>query len=193
MTIKEIRKLFTPLSDGFRVVLLVHRSKEGGFNNTHRRHLKKIITRNSQEFFDTIAELKEFMDKDERTLRIYSTANSCDLSKAIRLFKQRQLDRDYETLELRDQFYLDLKNQFISCLMDNSCRVTKNFLFDLDECDDRSFRQIYERIKKHTEIVLSYPTKNGYHIIAVPFNLAKLDDDNLIKSAQGHNLMLVDY
>lgn len=193
MTIKEIKELFSPLSDGIRVVLLIHRSKEGGFNNTHKRHLKKIITTNSEEFFNTISELKEIMDNDSRTLRIYATVNSCDLNKAIRLFKHRQLDRDYETIELRNKFYLDVKNQFISCLMDDSCRETKNFLFDLDECDRRSYVQIYERLKKHTDIIITYPTKNGYHIITKPFEYPKLNDDDLIKTMKGHQLMLIDF
>lgn len=192
MTIQEIKNLFTPLSDGTRVVLLVYRSKEGGFNNTHKRHLRKVITTNSEEFFKTIEELKEIKDKDERILRIYATVNSCDIKKAIRFFKQRQLDRDYESEEHRNHFYIDVKNQFISSLMDESCRETKNFLFDLDDCDDRSYAQIYHRLKKQTEVIITYPTRNGYHIITKPFNFKDLDPE-LIKSMRGHSLMLIDF
>ncbi len=192
MTIEEIQEQFKDLSDGIRVILLIHRTKEGGKNNKYKRHLKKVITTNSQEYFDTIRELKEIKDSDKRTLRIYATVNDCDINKAIRLFKQRQLDNDYASEKLNLQFYLDIKNQFISCLMDKSCRNSKNFLFDLDGCDDRSFKQIHQRISKLTEIILSYPTKNGYHIITKPFNYKSLDE-NLINTVKGHYLMLVDF
>lgn len=192
MTMLEIINIFTPLSDGIRVVMLVHRSKEGGHNNTHRRHLRKVITTNNAEFFTTISELKQIKDKDERALRIYATVNSCNIDKSIRLYKQRQLDRDYETLELRNKFYLDTKNQFISCLMDNSCRETKNFLFDLDDLSEYEYNNVCETLKKQTEIIISYPTKNGYHVVTKPFYYAKIDKE-LIKSTLGNSLMLIDY
>jgi len=194
MTIEKIKEIFNDVSDGIRVVFLVHRSKEGGLNNTHKRHLKKFITTNSKEFFEAISELKEIMDKDERTLRIYANLNSRDINKAIRLFKQRQLNSDYDPAERNQQFYLDIKNQFISCLMDKSARKTKNFLFDLDEIDDRGFHSIYNLIEKRTKILLHYPTKNGYHIITEPFNYYKeLDNESLIQSVHTDGLMLIDF
>ena len=192
MTIDEIQNMFQNFSDGVRVVLLIHRSKEGGFNNTHKRHLKKVITRNSEEFWKTVKEFKELKDNDTRTLRIYANFNSRDINKAIRLFKQRQLDRDYENEEHRNDFYFNVKNQFISCLMDKSCAKEKNFLFDLDGCDDRSLQRIYKLIEKQTEILLFYNTKNGYHIITRPFNYNNLDSQ-IVEFLHKDSLMLLDF
>ncbi len=173
MSFERIKEIFINQSDGFRVVLLIHRSKEGGFNNTHKRHLKKIITRNSEEFFIAVSELIEFIKTDDRDLRIYASVNCRNINKAIRLFKQRQLDNDYTTEPMKSNFYIDIKNRFISCLMDKSSRDDSNFLFDLDGCDDRSLISIQLMLSKITSVLNTYKTKNGYHIITSPFNYVK--------------------
>jgi hypothetical protein len=191
-SIEAIKEIFKDLSDGVRIVLLIHRSKEGGFNNTHKRHLKKIITNNSQEFFETILEFQEFIKQDGRPLRIYSSLNNRDFGKAIRMYKHLQIERDYDSEELRNKFYLNTKNNFIGCLMNNNCKISKNFLFDLDDCDDRSFHSIYNILEKLTEIIVYYPTKNGYHIITKPFNYKALDD-NIVSILHKDSLMLIDY
>lgn len=194
MTLQQIKEIFKDYSDGIRIVYLVHRSKEGGFNNVQKRHFKKAITTNSEEFFNAVEEFKKTKDVDERPLRIYASMNSRDIKKAQRLFKQRMLDMDYVSDEIRNRFYFDLKNQFVSCLADKSSRNSKNFLFDLDEVDDRSFHQIYNLLEKRTEILLHYQTKNGWHIITKPFNYAKdLDNPNLVDALHADSLMLVDY
>jgi len=192
-SIEKLKETFKNQSDGIRVVLLIHRSKEGGANNKFKRHLRKIITTNSEEFFQAIKELKEIKDNDERPLRIYASCNNRDLNKAIRLFKEQQLATDYDDKEKLSSFYLDIKNRFISCLMNKACRNEKNFLFDLDEIDDRSFHSIYNILEKQTEIINYYQTKNGYHIITKPFNYFKTLDKEIADTIQPDALMLIDY
>ena len=190
---KDIIEKFKNNSDGIRVVLLIHRSKEGGANNKFKGHLKKIITTNSNEFFETVKELKEIKDNSKDELRIYASCNNRDLNKAVRLFKEQQLATDYDPEDKTKSFYLDIKNRFISCLMNKSCRNEKNFLFDLDEIDEHSFITVKNRIEKQTEIILWYKTKNGYHIITKPFNYYKTLDENIIKAIQTDSLMLIDF
>ncbi|MFA5071922.1 MAG: hypothetical protein WC511_06260 [Candidatus Pacearchaeota archaeon] len=190
-TIEEIKEIFTPYSDGVRIILLIHRSKEGGKNNTHKRHLKKVTTRNSQEFFDTIQEFQEICDNDPRPLRIYATVNKRSMDKAIRHFKENQLMNDYASEDIRNEFYLDIKNRWISCLMQANSRMETNFIIDLDDCDERSFHSIYNIIKKHTKIQTYYTTKNGYHIITDAFDYPKLKDERI--QVHVDNLMLIDY
>mgnify|MGYP000924657878 CR=1 FL=1 len=190
---KDIIEKFKNNSDGIRVVLLIHRSKEGGSNNKFKGHLKKIITTNSNEFFETVKELKEIKDNSKDELRIYASCNNRDLNKAVRLFKEQQLATDYDPEDKTKSFYLDIKNRFISCLMNKSCRNEKNFLFDLDEIDEHSFITVKNRIEKQTEIILWYKTKNGYHIITKPFNYYKTLDENIIKAIQTDSLMLIDF
>lgn len=190
---EEIIEKFKNNSDGIRVILLIHRSKEGGMNNKYKRHLRKVVTKNSEEFFQAIKDLKEIKDNDERPLRIYASCNNRDLEKAIHKFKQEQLDSDYADDEVKNRFYLDIKNSWISCLMRKSCRNEKNFLFDLDEVDDRSFHSIYNILEKQTEILNYYQTKNGYHIITKQFNYFKTLDKEIADSIQTDALMLIDY
>lgn len=122
---KDIIEKFKNNSDGIRVVLLIHRSKEGGANNKFKGHLKKIITTNSNEFFETVKELKEIKDNSKDELRIYASCNNRDLNKAVRLFKEQQLATDYDPEDKTKSFYLDIKNRFISCLR----RISKKRLF----------------------------------------------------------------
>lgn len=190
---ENIIKRFQSISDWLRVVLLIHRSKEWGANNKFKRHIKKIITTNSEEFFEAIRELKEIKDRDKRPLRIYASCNSRDINKAIRLFKEQQLANDYDPTEKHESFYIDIKNRFISCLMDKSCRAEKNFIIDLDWIDDRSFVQLLNIIEKRTEIILSYRTKNGFHIITEPFNYIEELDDDIIQCVHTDGQMLIDY
>jgi len=192
MTLEQIKEVFKDLSDGIRAIYLIHRSKEGGLNNTHKRHIKKAITTNSEEFFKAIEEFKQLKDNDERELRIYASQNSRDLNKAIRLFKQRQLNRDYDEITLRDSFYLHISGQFISCLSDSSSKSESNFLFDLDECCERGFMTNLQLIEKLTTVITSYKTKNGYHIITKAFNYTVLDEV-LIKCIHKDDLMLIDF
>lgn len=185
--------MFRSTSNWLRVVLLIHRSKEWGANNKFKRHIKKIITTNSEEFFEAIRELKEIKDNDERPLRIYASCNSRDINKAIRLFKEHQLANDYDPTEKHESFYVDIENRFISCLMDKSCRAEKNFIIDLDGIDDRSFAQFVNKIQKITEVLLAYRTKNGFHIITKPFNYIKELDEDIVSCVHTDWQMLIDY
>jgi len=182
---------FKSLSDGYRVVLLIHRSKEGGFNNKKLRHLKKTITRNSEEFEKVVNEFEMIKNNDERSLRVYASINDRNLDKAIRLFKQRQLDIEYGGN--KDRFYTDLRSIFISCLMKKEAKNNSNFLFDLDEIDERSLITTRKLLKNNTNILLEYKTKNGVHIITEPFNYPKVLNEHLIKSLNVDGLMLLSF
>ncbi|MFA6325398.1 MAG: hypothetical protein WCX46_04200 [Candidatus Paceibacterota bacterium] len=176
-SLEEIKKIFKDKSDGIRIVMLSYRKKEGGTNHrTQHSDFKKVITTNSEEFFNAIDNLQQLTEHDARPLRIYASVNSRNLDKAIHKFKQEQLDNEYsKEKSVIKNFYLDIRNQFVSCLMKKSSRAESSFLFDLDGCDDRSFHTIYNQIEKLTKIQMYYQTKNGYHIITEPFNYNKLE------------------
>ena len=190
--IDEIKDLFKDFSNGIRVVFLIHRKKDGGTNRKTRQSIKKVITTNSEEFFKTIEELKEIKDNDDRNLRIYATINSRDIKKGIREFKQKILDNDYQCDKSMFDFYFDIKNRFIGSIMKPKCNIENNFLFDLDDCDHRSYIQMIEILKKNTDVLLTYETKNGYHIITKPFNYTKLDE-RFISNINKDALLLIDF
>lgn len=192
-TLEEIKEIFKDYSDGLRIIMLVHRNKEGGIGRkAQKTNLKKIITQNSEEFWEAIAYMRKLKEGDLRPLRIYSTVNSRNLQRTIHNFKRDMLENDYSKVLNKDFFYIDIKNRFISALMKKACKSQSNFLFDLDECDDHSFHSIHNQIERQTKIQTYYQTKNGYHIITDPFNYNKLECLDQV-DIHPDGLLLIDY
>jgi len=182
--------------DGYRLIMLTQRSKEGGKVNKPDRVAKKKISSNKEEFLKIFNEFKEIKYKSDKQLRIYSSVNKRDINKGIREFKYRQLENDYYDEDSKDKFYLDIKNRWISCLMKPSSRAETRFLIDIDNIIKKSENWDISIIKKHLEdikvkVLLQYPTKSGIHIITEPFNpnLWNSDYGEIKKDA----LLLLDY
>lgn len=157
--------------EGVRILMRVLRTKDGGKGNVDR-HAKKVITRNSTEFDNALVELVNTMQSTER---IYSTVDARDSKKAIRLFKQNQLDNDYS--KAPEEFYLDIKNRWVSSLQSPRSRMTSNFLWDCDTIEE--FEELVRELGTNaglSSILDVYPTKNGGHIITQPFEYPKLID-----------------
>jgi len=165
MLIDDLTKLPDSFKEGYRVVLLLHRNKDGAVGNAHRKCFK-IITNGVQEWTQAIEKLKHMKDTAYPLHRIYSTVNSRNMCKAIHEFKKRQLEFDYANNPTYD-FYLDIENRFVSCLMNPSCRNESFFLVDCDCADDytRALNEIHKSL-----IVFDYETKNGRHLVTKPFN-----------------------
>ena len=157
-------------TEGVRVLSLVSRNKD----KADAPNLSKV-SYSSKEFF-TI--LEEFKKKAVVGQRIYASLEQRDTDKAIREFKRRQLDADYDQDPLT--FYKRLRNTWESCLMKPNTAKDKLWLIDCDskkelrlamdmlyECYDRGMRPYY------------YNTKTGVHIIVQPFN-AKHEGKELI-------------
>jgi hypothetical protein len=160
-------------SDGIRMLMLCQRNKEGRDTNKTDRASTRKISKNKEEFYEILSEFKKLKEESSEPLRIYSCVNRRDLDKAIREFKREQLDADYYDKDSRNQFYFDIRNRWISCLMQPNCRTETFFLIDIDnvqgETTDISLVERHlERLK--VEVVAKYLTKNGVHIITKPFN-----------------------
>ena len=181
---------FKEYTEGVRVLFLLHRNKEGGGNNEHSK-IRKIITTNTDEFLEALTELEDLKNESKLPLRIYSTVNPRNMEKAIRKFKEMQLESDYQDEKSRYGFYFDVKNRLISALMRPSSKADSNFLIDLDNCCERSLKTICKKLEKKTEILMTYNTKSGYHVITKPFDYTKLDDDRIQVNPDG--LLLLDY
>lgn len=177
MKAKHIFEEFRFFSDGVRVLFLIHRNKEGG--ETNNTKVRKIITKNSEEFY---LELIKLVDEKERAAmlrepipyRIYSSVNARDIEKAIRQFKFEQLEADYYDDESRHSFYYDTKNRFVGALMTPSSRMKDQsyFIFDVDNEEGRDVNgeALSALAACEAEIVTQYATKNGWHIVTLPFN-----------------------
>lgn len=166
MMILEHPPLF---KEGVRILIRMTRNKDGAVGNVDR-HAKKIITRSPEEFDAAIEELVSTSQEGER---VYSTVEARDVKKAIRLFKNRQLDADYDG-HIED-FYLDIKNRWVSCLQNPRASSGTLFLFDCDDAE--THLSVVNTLKErgHGEKILhDYPTKNGAHVITKPFDYTKL-------------------
>lgn len=174
---RNIFSEFEKFTDGYRVLFLIHRNKEGGDANNSK--VKKIVSRNRQDFFNALYELVCEMEDSELTLRIYSSLNDRDFKKAVHQFKIEQLEADYCEGEKIENFYLDAKNGFISALMMQGSRASNYFMFDIDTVDGidnhgKFLNALYEVTGEDDPIIMQYRTKNGWHVITKPFNHTKI-------------------
>lgn len=150
---------------GYRGILLLHRSKDGEKGNAQRNAIKKISSC-PEEFDACVAELREIQRTSHPTHRLYSSVNVRIMDKAIREFKRRQLDIDYEGDFIKGEFYSDIKNRFFSCLMNPLSRGESRFLIDCDTPEEYA-----DALQIDKDLILyEYPTRSGMHLITKPFN-----------------------
>jgi len=183
---KSIINEYYQFTDGYRVLMLVSRKKDGGENNIYR----KLISKDREEFKECIIKLINKAKNLEQPFRIYSSVNNRDIEGAIRIFKKRQLDKDYEDDEARHYFYRDIKNRFISSLMKPRARNESNFLVDIDDEDEMGVEDSIEALEEHTDIIAQYKTKNGSHVVTKPFNYNLLPDELASKVDKDGQLLL---
>jgi hypothetical protein len=178
--------------DGIRLIMLTLRSKEGGKSNKPDRVAHKKLSNGIEEFNKIVDEFIELSNNSKEPLRIYSSVNKRDINKGIRNFKRLQLEADYWDIESRNEFYLDIKNRWISSIMQPNCRENTNFLIDIDG-DLKECLSVGEKLYElGVEVILDYPTKNGFHIITKPFNpslLTEVREDHIKKDG----LILLNY
>lgn len=178
-SIEEVVEEFGDFMEGYRVLFLIHRSKEGGTNKGTKMY--KEISKNSEDFINKLtylyerANIEQLGGKKPIPLRIYSSANNRDIKKAVRKFKENQLDADYNSVT---DFYTDIKNRFISSLMSPSARKTKLFLIDVDDNKEAPIVEFFLR-KNGIDILKEYKTVNGKHFITEPFNPKQLEEFEL--------------
>lgn len=184
---EKIMQEFYNYTDGVRMLMLIHRSKEGGkLGDRNKQNIRKIST-NREEFKQILIGLLEEKNKRKEPYRIYSCVNKRNMDKAIRIFKQRQLDADYYDKDSRDKFYIDVKNSFLSALMSPQARGETLFLLDIDE--GQNIKEVKSKLSPITRNYKTYKTKNGYHIISQPFNPNLLAGVEIKKDG----LILLDY
>lgn len=171
MLIDNLDLLPQCFKDGIRIVMLLHRNKDGCKGNAHRKAYKKI-SRNAAEWNDIVQEYRTLQLESLTNYRIYSSVNARCMKKAMHEFSIRKTNIDFGGQDQKDWFYIDIHNNFISCLANPGSRAESYFLFDCDTILE------YEICRLHLEnttgheymnlIVSTYRTKNGYHILTRP-------------------------
>lgn len=157
------------LKSGYRILMLIKRNKdrsEGELRTTDRKSVKVIVS-GVEQFDQALQELNYLRFENQR---IYCSVNERSMHKAIRMFKERQLQNDYESTEHKEAFYSDIQNRFLSCLQNPSCKASSLFLIDVDHKIMDKIEATKELLAKHTEIVFEKETINGFHFVTKPFN-----------------------
>lgn len=187
----EVKAPRVPLfTSGVRVLFLLQRHKDGGHTNNSK--LRMYITRDTAEWIDAYAKLlQEKDDYPEIALRIYQTLNARDIKKAVRTFKEKQLDNDYADEETFTNFYVDIKNRWVSSLMAPQNRVTSDFLIDVDTKEDATCTLVEKAINDlGLNIIGFYPSKKGYHYIVNPFNLTLFPKIDMVEVKKDPMMLL---
>lgn len=135
-----------------------------------------MITRNPKEYDAAFKELQKWATPG---MRIYQTVDKRNVQKAMRRFKELQLENDYH--KTPEDFYLDMENRWTSSLQQPTSRAESHFLFDFD--DEATTRRGIETLAQfeadditEDHYVHGYQTKSGFHIITKPFNYTKLPE-----------------
>jgi hypothetical protein len=188
---ENIADEFKQFTHGYRTLLLIHRAKEGAVK-ANNSHLKKFISGNHKEFVEYLYKLLYLKENSKDTLRIYSQVNCRDFNKAIREYKERQLEADYYSQEDKESFYKDTHNRFVSAFSKPSCRIETNFIIDCDDLreNETALREI-SNAGLNDKIIMQYPTKNGWHIVTKAFNPNLLE--NMSSKVNKDGLLLLAY
>jgi hypothetical protein len=150
--------------DDTRIIALISRAKDGNADQTKRLFR---VSHCPTEFDKTISDFEKIAAPLDR---IYISAAPRSIKKAARMFQQRQLDSSYDEDPLA--FYRGLESRWISCLMNPQCAEYGVWFFDCDSVEE--YEQVSNEIPGLAK--LTYPTKNGCHILVPPFNKSKLSD-----------------
>jgi hypothetical protein len=182
MLIDDLNSIPGMFKAGFRVVMLLHRNKEGEFGNAQRKAFKRI-TQNEKEWDAAVDELAR-LQWLYPTHRLYASVNSRDINKAIHEFKLRQIECDYSNQYDAFRFYTDVETRFVSCLMKVSNKIQSNFLIACDT--NEQYNAVIEQIPEHL-ILFQYATRSGRHIITKQFNTNNYNNIEVLKDG----LMLI--
>ena len=187
----RIMSEFDGFLDGTRVLLLLQRTKEGGHNKEHKRRRARFITHGDPEQFKrSLFELLLLQAVMTTEYRIYLCAAPRDVRKAEMEFKRLMLEVDFQEGENKKFFYEHIEDKWISALMSASPAKGRGlFILDIDdkEGEDMLGYALKECEELNIEIVKSYRTKNGWHLVVRPFNrtlwpvsIGEVKDDGLL-------------
>lgn len=149
-------------TEGVRLLLLASRIKDGAQSS------KRVtrISHNPKQFHSILSDYNKLKKDNDR---IYVSLSKRDIFKAIRVFKHRQIDAEYDRFP--DQFYSNLTGQWVSCLMDkiSTLKEDKLWMFDCDSQAD--YQDLWvELFDLQVPVHYQYATKNGVHVVVKPFN-----------------------
>ena len=107
--------------------------------------------------------------------RIYGSVGERSMPAAIREFKRKQLDADYD--DDPERFYRGIEARWTSALMQPTSQAKKFWLFDCDDHDQ--FTMVEAELKAwypSDGFSYAYSSKSGYHVVVTPFHRSLTSD-----------------
>lgn len=179
---EAIMREFRPYTQGIRYLALLHRSKEGGNQNSeYKRRGGHAIVHNEKEYYDAVVRLLTLQAVSSKPYRLYACLNPRDLKKAEHKLKISMLDAEFGSEENREVFYERMDARWVSAVMDTGSRKSSLFLIDADEdgvTKDVTAPTLMWLSKNGVDVLKQYKTPNGWHIITPPFNPTGWDVPN---------------
>lgn len=173
---------------GYRILMLIHRQKDGGENNGDHKSIRRIST-GSEDYNRCFDELHEILISSPLPYRIYSSVNARNFEKACRNFRMKQIDLENHSEKEQLKFYLGADKVFKSCMAQPACKETNNFLVDLDIDSRFTLNEVIDYLATHTKVLDVRQTKSGHHLITKPFNPSLVPELEIKKDA----MILVDW
>lgn len=172
--VDQLMEEFKAFTDGCRVMILLQRTKDGGNNHEERRTMSSRVSYSPEQFKNNLREMLLLQHIDERPLRLYLSVNDRNVNKIIRHIKHELIDSDYIPEDQKENMYKKLLRSPKHFLMQPQNKKDNLFILDVDNEDGRD--AMGEALQRMQDIgiteVLRYKTKNGWHIVVKPFNIA---------------------
>lgn len=169
---------FDLFGDGYRVLMLLHRKKDGGHNKEKRRVKSFYIYNDREEFKRCLYEALVIKKVYDEEYRLYLSVNPRDITKAIRYMKGMLLEAEYcgspeNAVNIYEKVFKDAR----TFLMQPQCKKSQMFLLDVDDEEGKDTLGDVLKIMAEKGIVELFRTrtKNGWHIITEPFNSKWMD------------------
>lgn len=170
---------FAPFTDGVRYITLLHRSKEGGDQNSeYKRRGGYFITHSKEEYLDALVRLLALKAISKKPYRLYASVNARNIVKAERAFKRDMLEVDFEDGENKKWFWQRLPSKWVSALMQPGARAQSMFMIDCDGEGDVTAPALKWLAARLIQPIMQYRTPNGWHIVTPPFNPTEWDVPN---------------
>ncbi len=170
---KDLTEEFVDFTDGIRMIMLLQRKKDGGSNKEEKRVFETYVTYSTEEFEDKLFNLLLIQAANKNT-RIYSCVNARNQKKIIREIHESLMEHYYADEICANSISKKIIKNPRHFVMQPKTKETSYFIIDVDDVDgaDALGDALYEMAQLDVQEIQRYRTKNGWHVIVHPFNLA---------------------
>jgi hypothetical protein len=189
----ELCETFSGFTGGLRMLILLHRSKDGGHRDEEKRAIISRFTFSETSFQSALEDLLLLRRVLYPHTRLYSSVNERDPAKVLRIIDQESLDYKYcNSEEMLQNFRKKLIKSPRHFVMQTRTAIGNSFMIDVDNVPGKDVEgealTLLSELK--VPIKVKYRTKNGWHIITEPFNPKKWTHSSEI---QKDGLILLDF